>query len=79
MEKLLLHFCLLETSQIITAWKLSVFGVALVRISPYSVRMRENTDQKNCKNGHFLRSEYHDGDSWKILVVRHAVNTEVFH
>ena len=25
-------------------------------ISPYSVRMRENTDQNNSKYGHFLRS-----------------------
>ena len=24
-------------------------------ISPYSVRMRENTDQKNSEKGHFLR------------------------
>ena len=24
--------------------------------SPYSVRMRENADQNNSKNGHFLRS-----------------------
>ena len=32
----------------ITAWKVSVFIVFLVRsISPYSVRMRKNTDQKN--------------------------------
>ena len=27
------------------------------RISPYSVRQRENTDQKNSKYGHFLYSE----------------------
>ena len=26
---------------------------ALLRISPYSVRMRENTDQKNSEYGHF--------------------------
>ena len=26
------------------------------RISPYSARMRENTDQNNSKYGHFLRS-----------------------
>ena len=26
-------------------------------ISPYSVRMRENTDQNNFEYGHFLRSE----------------------
>ena len=55
-----------------TAWKVSLFGVFLVRIfshsnwiwndlrsiSPYSVRMQENTDQKNSENGHFLRSAY---------------------
>ena len=50
--------------EINTAWKVSVFGVILVRIfphllriSPYSVRMWENTDQNNSKYGHFLRSE----------------------
>ena len=26
-------------------------------ISPYSVRMQENTDQNNSKCGHFLRSD----------------------
>ena len=26
--------------------------------SPYSICMRENTDQKNSKYGHFLRSDY---------------------
>ena len=26
-----------------------------LRISPYSVRMRENTDQNNSEYGHFLR------------------------
>ena len=28
-------------------------------ISPYSVRMRENTDQNNSQYGHFLRSADH--------------------
>ena len=28
--------------------------------SPLSVRMRENTDQKNCKYGYFLRSVVHN-------------------
>ena len=28
-------------------------------ISPYSVRMQENTDQNNCEYGHFLRSVIH--------------------
>ena len=47
--------------------KVSIFGVILVRIflhldhstlriSPYSVEMRENTDQNNFKYGHFLRT-----------------------
>ena len=45
---------------------MSVFGVILVRIfphsdwmciSPYSVRMRENTDQNNSKHEHFSRSD----------------------
>ena len=57
------------------AWKVSVFGVFLVRIfphldwirraeygeilriSPYLVRIPENTDHKNSEIGHFSRSE----------------------
>ena len=50
-----------------TAWKVSAFGVILapnfpifllriLRIYPYSVRMRENADQNNSEYGHFLRS-----------------------
>ena len=55
-----------------TAYKVSVFRVILVRIfrirtehgrtlriSPYSVQMRGNTNQKNSKYGHFSRSEMH--------------------
>ena len=30
----------------------------ILSISPYSVRMRENTDQNNSEYGHFLRSVY---------------------
>ena len=30
----------------------------ILRISPYSVRMRENRDQKNSENGHFSCSVY---------------------
>ena len=29
----------------------------ILRISPYSVRMRENVDQNNSEYGHFLRSD----------------------
>ena len=44
-----------------TAWKVSLFGVFLVHnfphlTSPYSVQMRENTDQKNSEYRHFSRS-----------------------
>ena len=56
-------FLLMKTG---TAWKMSEFGVFLVRIfphsdwilciSPYSIRMRENTDQNNSEYEHFLRS-----------------------
>ena len=62
----LLHHCTVVSS---TAWKESVFGVILsvisriwteckeiFRISPYSVRMGENKDQKKSEYGHFLRS-----------------------
>ena len=50
-----------------TSWKVSIFGVILVRIFPrldwiwrdtkYSVRMRKNADQNNSEYGHFLCSE----------------------
>ena len=50
-----------------TAWKVSVFGVIrvrifphsdwILRISPYSFRMRENTYQNNSEYGHFLHSD----------------------
>ena len=52
-----------------TAWKVSVFRAFLVSFfrtrteygelqnkSPYSVRMRENMNQKNFEHGHFSRS-----------------------
>ena len=46
----------LTTCFYLTAWKVSAFGVILVHIFPYSVRMRENADQNNSKYEHFLRS-----------------------
>ena len=36
---------------------MSVFGVILVIIPPYSVQIREKTDQNNSEYWHFLRSE----------------------
>ena len=41
---------------ICTAWKVSVFGVILVRIFPHSDWIRENTDQNISEYGHFSRS-----------------------
>ena len=41
----------IEMEAYITAWKVSVFGVFLVR-------MQENADQKNAEYGHFSCSAY---------------------
>ena len=54
---------------VISAWKVPVFELLMVRVSqiwtgyqdlqsksPYSLRMWENTDQKNSENWYFLRS-----------------------
>ena len=35
-----------------------------LRISPYSVRMRDNTDENNSEYGHFSRSEYFYQKLW---------------
>ena len=57
-----LNWCdmlLLGTCYIDTAWKVSVFGVFLVLIFPYSDWIRRDTecmDQKNSEYGHFLHS-----------------------
>ena len=40
-------------------------------VSPYSVRMRDNTDQKNSEYGHFSRSVKHDNTF--SLTVRHSM------
>ena len=40
-----------------------VFGVVLVRIFSYSVRMRENTEQTNSEYGYSL----HNGEYFEIL------------
>ena len=41
----------------------------ILRISPHSVRMRENTDQKNSEYGHFSRSDSFERMSEKIFVL----------
>ena len=40
-----------------TAWKDTEYGKILC-ISPYSVRMRDNTDQINSEYGQFLYNEH---------------------
>ena len=35
---------------------------------PYSVRMRENADQKNSEYGHFSRSGHHSTSLWKEIL-----------
>ena len=70
----MIYIWFFKIDKCITAWKVSVFGVILVRIfshsdwirrdTPYlsvfpcSVQMREKADQNNSKYGHFLRSDY---------------------
>ena len=70
-----------------TAWKVSIFGVILVRIgtehgemlriSPYSIRMRENVDQKNAEYGNFLRSAFYliSQSSFSLAVTTWLRNT----
>ena len=41
--------------------ELSWFVFSGIRISPYSVRMRENKEQNNSEYGHFLRSASYSG------------------
>ena len=59
-----------------TACRVSAFGIFLVRIflhsdwySPYSVRIRENTNEKNCEYRNFSRSA--------ILTIVHWYETSV--
>ena len=47
----------------------------ILRISPYSVRMRENMDQNKSEYGHFLHCAYY---SWIVQAVAHSpVNSKV--
>ena len=41
----------------------------ILRISPYSVRLRKNTDQNNSEDGHFLQSGPHPQN--KLLPLKH--------
>ena len=56
-----------------TAWKVSKYGIFLVRIFPYFGWILENTDQKNSVFGHFSRGDT-DGLQFylKSAAPRHA-------
>ena len=58
------------------------FLCSLRSISPYSVRMRENTDQNNSEYGHILRSDgntrsYSSGFT-KVVLLFIIYNAKVF-
>ena len=68
--------------------RIALFSRIILRISPYSVRMRENTDQNNSEYGGFLRSDsdrfscydlmlknakYCDWYSWQLRKLRHIL------
>ena len=73
-----------------TAWKMSVFGVILVRIFPHSEWIQRdtpylpvfrlnagNTDQNNSEYGHFLRSlkpKHPDKSSYRKKQLQNAQN-----
>ena len=44
-------------------------------ISPYSVRMRENTDQKNSEYGHFSRSEILNNMNERKQIFNNKIDT----
>ena len=43
-------------------------------ISPYSVQMRENTDQENSVFGHFSRSECYGEGNYQIIIYKYEAN-----
>ena len=53
------------------AFRLYTEGLCITRISPYSVRMRENPDQNNSEYGQFSRSR----EFWQRLLIACKVNT----
>ena len=46
----------------------------ILRISPYSIRMRENVDQNKSEYGYFLRSVY--SVNFLTLIYTHAYNKQ---
>ena len=55
----LLNLCLVKYESSYLKFNHCVKSVRIQRFSgPYSVRMRENKDQKNSEYGHFSRSKY---------------------
>ena len=77
----LLHLCHLQKTTTVLYSELlwsafsrirTEYGEVL-RIFPYSVRMRENTDQNNSESGHFFHSEF----VLKIFKMRHLFNENI--
>ena len=63
-----------------------LFWSTLLRISPYSVRMWENTDQNNSEYGHFLRSDsqymtllFHVAPDGRIIEIKHNLEKIEIH
>ena len=72
-----------------TTQKLSISIFERTSISPYSVQMRENTDQKTFKYGHFSRSgkqrkmldkwkSYHFASKNKVYISKFQIKTISF-
>ena len=61
----------------------SVFEKGSLRSSPYAVRTRENTNQKNSKNGHFSRSrpiiDVWLGSEYVPVMLHENLNLVIFH
>ena len=49
----------------------------ILRISPYSVRIRENTDQNNSEYGHFSRSDI-SLKKWQILLIFNDADIQAY-
>ena len=49
----------------------------LLRVSSYSVRILQNTDQKNSEYGHFSHSEYHKKTCGFLTISRGAERVRV--
>ena len=49
----------------------------ILRISPYSVRIRENTEENNSEYGHFLRSDSLFSFLCEVMIGSFSINIEI--